>query len=98
MSWLAPTLAGEPVPAAPDRVYAPGDKVRCECGRTVQAQMMTPVPGALAALIKRSGTTHVCDGCRNRWIRTGRISGADLRAALGAPAEIVARIRTREGP
>lgn len=90
------SLAGEMRKVADD-TYQPGDIVRCECGRTVQAQMMILVTApALQALVRKPTTTHVCDGCHSRWVRERRCTEADLREALGAPPEIVERYRARK--
>lgn len=35
-----------------------------------------------------------CDGCQSLWVHTGAVSRADLFAAMGAPASLVAELRT----
>jgi len=68
--------------------------VRCGCGRVTNANMMLDVRALPPAV--RGNREYICDGCRERWIREGRISREALYQAIGAPAEAIARVRAME--
>lgn len=101
MAWEPETLVGQPKRERDPETgtlretaetYGPADTVRCECGRRVQAQMMVPVAGLPAGLARRPDTTHVCDACREAWVRLRKITRYDLAAGLGAPPASLQRI------
>jgi len=68
--------------------------VRCGCGRVTNVNMMLDVRALPPAV--RGNREYICDGCRERWIREGRISREALYRAIGAPAEAIARVRALE--
>lgn len=61
------------------------------CGLMVQAFRLTDV-SALPVEIT-SGHQFVCDGCRTRWQREGKLDIDELAERLGAPRAHVERIR-----
>lgn len=94
----APTVP-DAAPVAPP-VGSP--LVRCACGRVTNADLFLDVrglPDAMRAQLRwhlddaAPLPAFVCDACREGAIRRGRVTRADLYAALGAPPDVVARFR-----
>lgn len=73
----------EPPPASPE------ERVPCACGRMCWPIEMVDVRGLPEDLT--GGAEYRCGGCRSDWVRTGRITRAELLEALGAPTEMVQR-------
>lgn len=65
--------------------------VRCECGRTVPADVMTLVPPGFVGYPEA-----VCDGCRERYFLTGEWTREAFVTAHGAPEEAIEKARTRD--
>lgn len=88
MAWSPPTLADTGVTGP----------VRCGCRRTVDAGMMFDMAQLDAGVAVPRGDRFVCDACRERMIRSGAITKAAYLAAMGAPAELVARHTIAQPP
>jgi len=84
--WQHPTAVG----ALGLEATAP---VRCACGRTVPADMMTDGRTLPPELLPDHGQALFCDACRETLHRTGRLLPAELAQLLGAPPEVVAMHR-----
>lgn len=76
--WNPPTLRMDPEKGG-------NIKVRCDCGRITNADMMTLLAEGYA-----------CDGCRERLILSGKMDRAKVVEAQGAPASVVERIRGKQ--
>jgi hypothetical protein len=68
-------------------------RVRCACGRTVNADMMLDV----RCVQKDLGITdyYRCDSCMEHFYRTGALTREAYCVAAGAPAAVVARVAAR---
>jgi hypothetical protein len=65
---------------------------RCPiCRRTTHADMLLDVRALPSAL--RGEADYACDGCRERWLMTGAITHMQLYRSLGAPPEVLDRVR-----
>lgn len=62
----------------------------CACGRVVPTDMLVDVRGLPAAV--RADRTHLCDGCRERLLRSGQLSRVDFVRALGAPRDVITKV------
>jgi hypothetical protein len=74
-------------------LQAANPPVRCECGRTVSADMMVAVPPAFSDAFH--GRLYVCDACLERGYMSARLSRASFLAAVGAPASVTDRVSGR---
>lgn len=81
MGWRARTRR--------DESEAPATQA-CACGRVVPTDMLVDVRALPAAL--RAGRTYLCDGCRERLLRSGQITRVDFARALGAPEHVLTKL------
>lgn len=94
--WHPPTLADAQPDAPPSR---------CICGRMVPADMLVDVRALPDALRTGHGrgskaqelADYLCDGCRSRMTRAGRVTADALVQALGAPPALVAKVAALHG-
>lgn len=92
MRWMAPTMK--------DALGGEGNPlVTCACGRRTNADMLVDLrglpPGLRARAQERAGQEFACDACRSRAIRLRRVTREEVMRALGAPPEVLERIRAR---
>lgn len=87
MPWMLPTMRD----ALP--LEAGNPMLRCgKCPRRAPADMLVDVRGLPTSL--RGDAAHLCDGCVETMLRTGRIAREDFARLLGAPADVVTAART----
>lgn len=102
--WRAPTLKDhlDTLPSASRAAFIVQESdvgnhlAYCdECGRKTNADMLmdTRTLSAAHRLTLKLRGAFACDGCRERWIRERHITRDALYLALGAPADIITRIR-----
>ena len=104
LRWTPPTVRdrlralrdGVAESATPDD-DTPNPSLPCPtCGRVVAADRLTDLrsmPRAMRAELDLSATA-CCDACRERRFLTGRVSPAQWVTALGAPLELVQKLRS----
>jgi hypothetical protein len=83
MTWKPQTLRDR------SAAHSGNEKTRCRCGRTTQADMMVYIPPALQASLQVP--PYLCDGCRERYVRDGRLTKRAWLEAVGAPADVLDR-------
>lgn len=90
-----PPAASEPAAPLTDPVDNP--LMRCDCGRTVGADVLVDVTAFTPAEKPRyaQGATYLCDACTERMIRERRVSREEFFRRLGAPAAVLEKIRRK---
>ena len=67
--------------------------VPCDCGRSVNADMMRDVRPVQSVL--KTTADFLCDSCMEHFYRTGILAPEDYCAALGAPKAVTAKVAAR---
>lgn len=100
---LQPLTGGllTPVAPAPPTTAATNPLVRCGCGRRTNADMLVDIRALSTDTLTTlglAGVAFICDGCRSRLFRTGKITPLSFYSQLGAPAAVLARFTPASVP